>query len=120
MRHNAPAGAGHRVPNRSPAALVYPAVPTVWMCVALCGDDGFLLTDGTKGRTAPYRSALHHRIRLREPNSLYRARSVSEGSCGRNSATLRHVFKRNCERQRADSFHDLWILRKKATDLIHY
>jgi len=37
-----------------------------------------------------------------------------------NSATLRHVSKRNCERQRADSFHDLWILRKKATDLIHY
>jgi hypothetical protein len=37
-----------------------------------------------------------------------------------DSPTLRHVFKRNCERQRADSFHDLWILRKKTTDLIHY
>jgi hypothetical protein len=42
------------------------------------------------------------------------------GAAAANSATLRHVSKRNCERQRADSFHDLWILRKKATDLIHY
>ena len=37
-----------------------------------------------------------------------------------NSATLHHVSKRNCERQPAEDFHDLWILRKKATDLIHY
>jgi len=87
--------------------------------------------------TAPYRSALQHATRLRgsnppalpslttrTPSQAHSEERETHGFQMRaetaNSATLRDVSKRNCERQRADSFHDLWILRKKATDLIHY
>lgn len=86
--------------------------------------------------TAPYRSALQHRIRPRGSNpSLLSLTTHTPSQPIRkkekrtvfrwelrplNSATLRHVPKRNCERQRADRFHGLWILCKKATDLIHY
>lgn len=86
----------------------------------------------TTGRSLSPRTAAQDKTQgalFTEPHHVYPQPAHSEererhgfqlGAAAANSATLRHVSKRNCERQRADSFHDLWILRKKATDLIHY